>query len=367
MNKDPDNLYLNIRINRGGDGDPRYYTNIATYDITQNNPIINNPSQYYMAVTDFSIPLESIPISIARVIPNQPNPNLMIASFTLTNSLGTEFTKNVIFIPSTNIQPPIQDKPYQIITNYYFIYSYGYLLQAFNNTLIDLITIAGIALPPGTVPPYFTLLNDSFQKIMLVVPDFFITNNILIGFNDQTLNYLGGFDIYYDINSVASRHKIQYINTNNLCDEFGKFDPTGQYWNYVQQVYVLPQWSCLNKIFIYTSSIPIRNQQSTSSNLLAPDLLSNLPIIYSDIPNYDTVSQAKNYTYFKDGDQYRLIDLISETPLKKIQITIGWMDHNGEVFPLYLQPFNSCNIQLGFFKKELYNSNYKPQGKIINY
>lgn len=367
MNKDPDNLYLNIRINRGGDTDPRYYTNIATYDIVQNNPIINNPSEYYMAVTDFSIPLESIPINIARVIPNQPDPNLMVATFTITDSFGAETTQNVIYIPSTNIPPPIQNQPYQIITNYYFVYSYGFLLSAFNNTLASLITAAGIVLPPGIIPPYFTLVNDSFQKIMLIVPDFFIINNIQIGFNDATLNYLGGFDLFYDINSTASRHKIQFINTNNICDEFGTFDPAGQYWKYIQQNYVLPQWNCLSKILIYTSSIPIRNQQSTSNNILSPDLLSNLPIIYSDIPNYDTVAQARNYTYLNNAVEYKLIDLISETPLRKIQINIAWMDHNGEIFPLYLQPFNSCNIQLAFFRKELYNPNYKPRGKTINY
>lgn len=358
---DPDNLYLNIRINRDGDTDPRYASNIASYDICQNNPIINNPSDYYLAVTDYSIPLESIPTTVVRVVPNQPDPNKMTATLSiLVPSLipgdpDIEYTNNVTYIPSTTLAPPVQDQPFQVITNYYFVYSYMFLLNAFNQTLADLLVTAAITLPPGIIPPYFTLEYEAFQKIVLIVPDYFVQNGYKIAMNIQTLNYFGGFDQFFNINSLNARYIFSYINTNNICNQDGIYDPNGDYWIYKQQYYAIPQWSSLSKILIYTSAIPIRNQQSSSSNKLAPDLLSTLPLLYVDIPNYDTASQAKTYAYFEPGPQYQLVDLISETPLRKIHINISWMDHNGEVFPLYLQPYSSCNIQLGFFKKSLYN------------
>lgn len=375
---DPDNLYLNIRINRDGDTDPRYASNIATYDIIQNNPLINNPSDYYLAVTDYSIPLESIPITIVRVVPNQPDPNKMTSTISiLVPSLvpggpDLEYTNNVTYIPSTSIAPPVQNQPYQVITNYYFAYSFMFLIEAFNQTLVGLLATAAITLPPGIVPPYFTLENDSFQKIVLIVPDYFIQNNYRIAINIQSLNYFGGFDQFFNISSLNARYIFSYINTNNICDQNGKYDPNGDYWFYKQQYYALPQWNSLSKILIYTSAIPIRNQQSTSTNKLSPDLLTTLPLLFVDIPNYDTVSQAKTYAYFEQSPQYQLVDLISETPLRKIQISIAWMDHNGEVFPLYLQPYNSCNIQLGFFKKSLYNQKTeaiinKGSGRIMNF
>lgn len=374
--RDPDNLYLNIRINRDGDTDPRYSSNIATYDICQNNPLINNPSEYYLAVTDYSIPLETIPLTIIRVIPNQPDPNKMTSTITiLVPSLvpggpDLEYTDNVTYIPSTNIPPPVQDQQFQVITNYYFLYSFAYLLNAFNQTLASLLTTAAITLPPGIVPPYFALENDSFQKIVLIVPDYFVQNNYRIAINIQSLNYFGGFDQFFNINSVNARYILSYINTNNICDQNGKYDLNGDYWIYKQQYYVLPQWSSLSKLLIYTSAIPIRNQQSTSSNKLAPDLLTTLPLLYVDIPDYLTISQSKTYAYYQSGPQYQLVDLIAETPLRKIHINIGWMDHNGEVFPLYLQPYTSCNIQLGFFKKSLYNQQAivnKGSGRMIHY
>lgn len=336
---DPDNLYLNIRINRDGDTDPRYASNIASYDICQNNPIINNPSDYYLAVTDYSIPLESIPTTVVRVVPNQPDPNKMTATLSiLVPSLipgdpDIEYTNNVTYIPSTTLAPPVQDQPFQVITNYYFVYSYMFLLNAFNQTLADLLVTAAITLPPGIIPPYFTLEYEAFQKIVLIVPDYFVQNGYKIAMNIQTLNYFGGFDQFFNINSLNARYIFSYINTNNICNQDGIYDPNGDYWIYKQQYYAIPQWSSLSKILIYTSAIPIRNQQSSSSNKLAPDLLSTLPLLYVDIPNYDTASQAKTYAYFEPGPQYQLVDLISETPLRKIHINISWMDHNGEVFP----------------------------------
>lgn len=374
MTSDPDNLYLNIRINRGGDSDPRYYTNVATYDIVQNNPIINNPSEYYLAITDYSIPLESIPLNIARVVPNQPNPNLMTSTLSLVvpsaipGQPDNVFTLNVEFIPTTTVNPPIQNQQFQVITSYYFIYTPLVLLNSFNQTLDALLSAASISLPVGIRNAYFALEDGDFQKLVLVVPDYFVQNNIRIAFNTEANNYFGGFSTFFNINSLTNRYTFLYYNTNNLCDELGKYDVNGSYWKYIQQSYLLPQWSSLSKILIYTTSIPIRNQQSSSNNRLAPDLLSTLPLLFVDIPDYNTISQAGTYAYFIPGAQYQLVDLISETPLRKIQINIAWMDHNGEVFPLYLQPYNSCNLQIGFFKKSLYNQNVNKQGgRYLNY
>lgn len=353
---DPDNLYMNIRINRGGDQpDPRNFTNIASYEITQNNPIINDPSQYYLAITDFTIPLTSIPINVVRIIPNQPNPNLMTSCVSISY-LGITYTENLIYIPSTNILPPVQDKPYQVITNYYFAYSYNFILESFNVALAAVTLAAGIPIAPGKEYPRFILVDGDFQKIKLIVPDDFINSGAVIAFNDPALNYLGGFDMYYNItNPPTSRHEIIFLS-QVICNEYGIYDPTGDYFYFEQQYYALPQWNSLSKIIIYTNSIPIRNQQSTGTNILAPDLLSTLPILFSDIVDYNTISQAKNFAFLQNEPQYRLIDLVSHTPLKRIQLTIGWMDHFGEVFPLYLQPYQSCCLQLGFFKKDLYKS-----------
>lgn len=354
---EPDNVYFNVRINRSIDiPNARNYSNLAIYEATMNNSIIDNPSNYYLAITDYSIPLNSIPINIVRIVPNQPNPNLMTSKFSI-NYLGIEYSQNIIFIPSTDQIPPIQDKPYMVVTNYYFIYSYQYLLDAFNQTLSSLVAASGIPLPPGTADPYFFLdVIGDFPKINLVIPDFFITNNVVLGMNEQAVNYFGGFSLFFSPVSLDARYTFNLFTTNNVCDETGVLNPAGNYYLYQQEFYALPQWNVLNKIIISSSSLPIVNQQNTSSNLLSPDLIVQSPILYIEIPNYETISQAKNYSYMSDDAQYRLVDLVSTIPLKRIQIAVSWSDHYGEVFPLELQSFNSCNIQLGFFKKELYKS-----------
>lgn len=355
---EPDNVYFNIRISRFIDApNSRINSIYASYEATLNNPIIDNPSDYYVAITDYSIPLYSIPINIVRIVPNQPNPNLMTSVFSIIYS-GIEYTENVNFIPSTTGAPPVQNQPFMVVSIYYYVYSYQYLIDAFNQTLASLVATAGIPLPPGTLNPYLYLdLKGSFPKINLVVPEFFINNNVKIGMNEQALNYFGGFSMSFNsLNSEDSAHLFNLYALNNLCDENGVRDPAGQYYLYEQEFYALPQWNVLSKIIISSSSLPMVNQLNVSSTTLSPDLSIHVPILYIETPNYETISQAKNYSYMNDDAQYKLVDLVSTIPLKRIQIAVSWQDNYGEVFPLLLQSFSTCSIQLGFFKKELYKS-----------
>jgi len=210
-----------------------------------------------------------------------------------------------------------------------------------------------------------------------------------ISINTFLVNYLGGFD--YDYNNDNNPNFLDFIfNTplpnksvppvvpaalateNNQYIYLPKYfnasgqpylydDPAGVsddhlWYRFTQQNYLLPQWNCLSKIIIYTQSLPVRNQQTTSRNINSPDVLDKYPILFSFTPIYETSSQARNYIYYTARENYTLTELLSSQPLTKIDAYIAWVDHNGEVYPIYLNPFQSCNLQLGFFKKELYKS-----------
>lgn len=456
---EPDNLYFNIRINGSGKN-PGNPDNLVVYDPSSTNtPLLNNPSNYYVAVTDFAIPGESIPLTIARVIPNQPDPNLMVAQIRLTYRFVGEgdaiitdtIDRNLTFIPSTNQPPPAQTAPYQIITPYYYVYSYNNIILSINNAINQLWQDSGYAEVLNTnCPPYFKLTTDDVPKLQFIVPGTLFKFKIsdppaenlyeveFLGFscNAALINYLGGFNwtfnqtrnpLYLDYifnpqikyppfaipNDAAAADPNPDISTltnplfftqaeppafltssvyqcYNICDMNGNTGPgyyyqpspadylpeeapnivgaqtqdaiAGRYNNYLvftQENYLLPQWNCLSKIIIYTQSLPIRNQQTTSRDLSSPDIIDKYPILFSFTPNYETSAQARNYIYYDAREQYRLTDLLGTTPLTKIQISVGWADHNGEIFPLYLNPFQSCTIQLGFFKKDLYKSSSK--------
>ena len=98
---EPDTVYFNMRITNPSN-DSNFTPSIASYQtLSQTNPVVNDPSKYYVAVTDFSCPGESIPITIARVVPNQNIPNLMQSKIAFTNiTTGNKYEQNLIFIPS---------------------------------------------------------------------------------------------------------------------------------------------------------------------------------------------------------------------------------------------------------------------------
>lgn len=357
---DNDNIYFNARLSFGKDSrvletDATY----AKYEVTQNKPLLNNPTDYYVAVTDYIIPLQSLPLGIARVFPNQPNPNLMTAEFTI-RYLGVDHSQFVIFVPSvdtTLIPPPIQNQPYQVVTTYYYIYSYTMLLECFNTTLASIYNNIGFL---GT-PPRFILLQGDFPKIQLIVDDAFITAGATIQINNAAINYLDGFQYkYYRYPlPIGDRYEITMYKLGNVCDINGVYDSAGSYWQYTQQYYCLPAWNPISKIIIYSSTLPIKNQTTSSKTVGNPDLVNDTPILFSFSPNIETTSQGKGYVRYNIGDQYRLTDLISSIPLKKIGLQIAWLSHEGEVLPFFLRPYETCEIQLGFFKKSIYNNNIK--------
>lgn len=394
LSYEPDTLYFNIRMTNEDNNNP--FSIPASYDSTsQNTPLIGDPSKYYVTITDFSCPGESIPIAIARIVPNQGDANLMTSRIgvTVDNELHTQ---NLIFVPTTNLNPPVQNRPYQVITPYYYIYSYQTMIDAINTALRSVMIAANFTESDIPDPdddtelplfPYFFIDYEiELPKIKFVVPRKLIMNDDFggISINNDLVNYLGGFNYIFTSQATTlnfvfkmpllnitpsdaennSAYYLPYASSGNggniLIDGMGD-NPlnVANYVNYItfaQQNYLLPQWNCLSKIIIYTQSIPVRNQQTTSRVSDSPDIVNKYPILFSFTPNYETSSQARNYIYYEPKESYLLTEILSNSPLYKIQISVGWVDHNGEVFPLYLNPFQSCTVQLAFMKKDLYKS-----------
>lgn len=384
LSYDPDTLYFNIRMTNTINNNP--YSIPAQYESTsQNNPIIGDPSKYYVAVTDFSCPGESIPIGVARVIPNTNDINLSndmtsVIAITYNNVINEQ---RLIFQPSTNLNPPIQNQRFQIITPYYYIYSYQQIIDSINVALRAACIAAGIVednIDTNQYPYFFIDYSKDLPKIKIVISKELINDANFqgISINNELINYLGGFNYIYNNNkderfldfifippiinnTLGDAANNSYYYKPYICDQSGNYIvgetiASANYFAFEQQNYLLPQWNCLSKIIIYTQSIPVRNQQTTSRITDSPDIVNKYPVLFSFTPEYETSAQARNYIYYNAKENYTLTELLSNSPLSKIQISIAWVDHNGEVFPLYLNSYQSCNVQLGFFKKEMYKS-----------
>lgn len=348
----PDNVYLNIRIeNTSG----TQFSSLARYDVTKDFPIIYKASDYYAALISCNIPLSDIPILIYPIVPNQPNPNLAPMTVTITYN-GFDYTENLIFVTEdSRDSPPIQNLPYQVITPYYFVYSYDSMIESFNTALATAFANSGM---PGTAPYFF--IDYDYQLIKLVVSNYFnpaTANYAQLSINEYSNIYIDAFDFRYNGPSVKD-FTFNLNTSNNVCNENGAElgIPGGGYWLFSQNYYYLDSWLSIRKILIVSSSLSVYKEYISPDSQLG-NQLSTAPsfnILFDFTPELGTISLGRAVSRFYPIGQYRLVDLTSNEPVTRISLQVYWQDKKGNIYPLSININQSLDIKIGFFKKSLY-------------
>lgn len=172
-----DNIYFNIEISNPLKSNSY---NIPPYQNSQNSilaeyienltqPILSNPSQYYLTIARFTVPGLTIPIIDMDIIGGQPNPNLTPYVLTLSY-LGNDFPENIYYYTGTNLPLPLPPIPVKQQSEYYYIFEYYHMVEMMNITLKRSFTALKAAFPaaPPTEPPFFFLDKNS-QLLNLVV------------------------------------------------------------------------------------------------------------------------------------------------------------------------------------------------------
>lgn len=363
---DPDNIYINVRINHDN---TNTVTTRAFYDVTKTIPILDKPDEYYLAVVDFTIPLTSIPLTIAKVKFPSNEPNDMQALVEIKTEEGT-YPQYLVYVPSNeNFPAPQQNDPTrQIETPYYYIYSYTHLLEMFNNALqLAFDAASGDDNPLGTEAPYFSL-NASTQLITLFISDSFKLSGAKLCINDAALNYLQGFNYNYvranPPNLNNDRYVFNFYEEGNWDQVSSRSSPTVYYsgWFYEQEYQALELWTDLRKIYITTSTIPVKAEEKSVNlaNGTQTGQTAYVPVLFDYTPPLTNSSSSRTISYYVPSAQLRLVDILGTEPLNKVSLEVYWQDTLGDAFPLYLQLYQAINIKLGFFKKSLYK-NYYPE------
>jgi hypothetical protein len=377
VQKEPDNIYVNIFIDHSG---KTTEPEIAEYNVTKTSPILGKASDFYCSVVRFDIPLNALPLFIMTVIPNQSNPNLT-PFITGIRYNGVNKSQNLIYTPLTFSPPPVQNQPIQIITDYYFVYFYSTMLEMVN-TALNLAYIAqgfDTIFGATVIPPYF-FYDSNVQLIKLVIPSFFtkvtapLTSIPTIYFNALLYEYFESFpvDTLSFVDPDGRDYELILTNAKNIqaYEKFKTIYPpysgTAPALQYIDpSYYVIAQeynttiyWISLRKLLLTTNTIPIVNEYVSNYNGNNGSNNPSLPILTDFVPGIEFGSQSRSIAYYVPQSQYRLIDLLDDGPLNRIDIKVYWEDKSGNIFPLYISYFQEINIKLGFFKKSL----YKPTG-----
>jgi hypothetical protein len=322
-----DNIYLNV-IFQNNPEDPNLET-IAEYNVTKTQPIIDKPSNYYVSVIRFDVPLNGIPLFIAPIVPNQNDPNLTPLEFGING-----FTTNVIYKPDNHLSAPIQNQPKQVITPYYFVYSFQNFISSFNDALLTCYNNTGQ--PGGAGPPFF-VFDPPTQLIYLIVPIDFINSFPSLTINQYTANYLEGFRLRY-LNSNLLEFVLENTNYNGFS-KIGQNFPvqTPPKHLVISQEYpCMDYWLSLRKIVLISNTIPI---------------------LTDFVPNIEKPKDTRSIAVYNPLSQYLLIDLKGETPIYSIDLKIYWQDKLGNYYPLYIQILQQASVKIAFLKKNLYLKN----------
>jgi hypothetical protein len=377
ISKEADNIYLNITIpgntanyNTTGPGIPNSTTPPtgeeiipAYYKVTKTAPIINNPEEYYCSIVRFVVPLASLPIFIMPIVPNTyvspaspGNPNLSTLVFSF-RYLGIDYSSFVEFINFNPVlTPPIQNQITQVVTTYYYVYSYQQLLDCVNRTLISLWNTSGLSTDYPLLQHPFFRYDTNTELISVIVPNIFtgVTPVVELSMNNVALNYFDGFPFFfYGFNQPHGRDYVfQFYDYPGNSYPF-PFTTSTQF-QYTQEYNTLYFWSALRKLLFVSSTLPINNEITQSS--IGNGVYTSFPIITDFALETSAAGSCRSIAVYNPTGPYRLVSLSGNAPISSVDIQIFWSDLFGNIYPLLLPQDQLATIKLAFFKKSLYNN-----------
>jgi hypothetical protein len=276
------------------------------------------------------------------------------------------------------------------------VHSYDHFIDLINTALTTAYVNAGLfEILPNYIVPYFYL--DAYTNLInLIVPRSFMLDVLpaidipRIFINDPLATYLDSFNLFQNIdntNKVNIQGNDWYFQMAEYLDQpqtyyyppgvvvpaptspDGVGGPTGPveypyYFRFKQDYSVLEYWSSLRKIVIATNMIPVNNEYLPATNNNAninvdqSGVNVSYPILTDFTPTIESsAGSSRSIAYYIPSAQYRLVDLISDTPLQNIDIRLYWEDRDGNFYPLQVSVFQQSSIKLAFVRKSLYKGN----------
>lgn len=360
IEKSGDNIYLNLAISNQS-YDLTQNRNIqAVYDQTLTNPLLNNPSDYYLSIIRFSLPSNSIPIFRCPVDVSQNDPNG--TPFFIGIELGASVYPERVMFVATNSLPaptPAASYPYfsasQISSGYYTMFAAQPLVSMVNTALAAAHTASGI----GGAAPYY-IFDPTTQLFSLIVTQTFIASGAYIYMNNSLVNYFSGFNFYYVGTFQAAG--TAGIRFRHILTPLPYGSPVGGPYKFDAEYDASSLWFDIRKIVVTSTSIPTSpefNPVTTPLGIVASGLDSTsntFPIITDFISTFDNFNEYGSTITYNPTTQYRLVDLNSNAPLNRIQLTFYWLSKNGTLYPLFLSPNQTITMKLAFIKKDLYKN-----------
>lgn len=329
------------------------------YIDTRSEPMMNKPDDFEMGIVRFDVSGQTIPITIVNVV--QPSnvsipQNLATDLYATLTYLGIDYTSNVILTPSGSFVYP------QLLGG---VYKFQKLLDDINTAYAA--SYAAIPGPPAnSAPPQF-IWNPITELLDVYVDPSFIgsTPSIQLWANFALSEYLGSFNFFFNGYNLANRKDVRYEFRNTtvllqpavgsrqglpqsvqsapatlyLMQQEAKWDPN---WNQSRALVMTTGLLPIRSEFIPTNVSVNNNSISQATQSIVTDFL---------LPADTNVLSSRNVIQYLPTAEYRMIDLISDTPFYTIDLQMSWQDYKSNIYPLILNPGSSFSVKILFRKK----------------
>lgn len=384
----PEIVYYNVEILNPNSQNNSIYTPFTkTYPAqvvaTNNIPIVDNPSDYYMTILSASIPLRQVPlfqILIQTPINSPADINTTIYSVGLQYRqqdglvLAQSSQEFLIYSPRNNTTPPpyVYPAPVQLYTDYYFCYQVQQITDMMNeamaNALISLKTDPNAGPISAANPPYINY-DATTQLLTIYTEEQYYNqdssgNYIALYCNSLADPLFSGFPKVSVGNGTPSGFDRKFIiksyNGLNVAD--GTIATTQNYTNY-------GYWSFLKKIIVGTnmnvnSEIFYVNQtlqQQKNTIASGGQTFQNqdyVNVLYSFLPDLSQLAgelsaASKIQLYNAPTNMYHPVTFNQKTPLYEVSVNVYVQDKFGNSFLLPLSVNDACDFKLQFIRKDL--------------
>ena len=379
MNYDnlPNNIYYDANIVNNDQEDKDNPPQLVFQDI-RSTPIITFPELYELSVVRFNLETaHSLPIWIPAIDLRNGYTDRTTYSFTLNYIYdGQTYTSEqrfVHYIPNDFSLPTPQPKTNEDVYNtpYYYVKSFGAIVEMFNNCLLHAFNrlqinanYLGVQLPT-TNPPFFEWDSESSK---------FILNGDVIGFDGKQINHIeiycntalynlmSGFqaDYYGQKVTEGKNYKFKLIKETRGLNLFIINDNQYSVIQLYQEYSSASLFTPISSIVFTTSLIPVLPSNSSKptifngrGSLVNSGNNNNITSMITDFESQENNGYGfcGTLSYIPTAE-YRFISLNqgSNHQINNIDLIVYWKDNYSNLHPVYLYSGMSCNIKILFRK-----------------
>jgi len=353
----------------------------ATFLEERNQDIISKASDYQMSIVRFAIPGYTIPITVVETLGIDVSTLAYSVSLSRVGDVsGTLYQQQTYlqWVPESNIPTPgdfvDSTSPYSF--QYYSLYNYQAFVNIVNTAFATCFTllaaqplVGGDSAINSTSAPYIvynpvtklmTLVAQQTYVNSVVAPISIYMNQKLFFFFNSFNNTLiqnptvSGGDVLIDFRYTYENQPTTLQNaytTPNVANT----NPTANTPVYAitQDYAVLYNWNSLKSIVFTTGLLPTRKEYTPSVDLTT-GILNNtgaqnfLPIVTDFVPNTVDGTENRSTIIYNPSAEYRMVDLTSNEPIRKIQLSLYWQDARLRLYPINIGAFDLVTVKMLF-------------------